>query len=107
MTITFTKLHPTFMAQVSPIDLREVNDAASLEQLRQGMTEYGVLVFKGQQFSLQEQLDFAQRLDGELHSKTSNSALSKNRFGNDALTDRKVASAFDVKPAAKKPTVKK
>jgi len=87
MTITFTKLHPTFMAQVSPIDLREVNNAATLEQLRQGMTEYGVLVFKGQQFSLQEQLDFAQRLDGELHSKTSNSALSKNRFGNDALTD--------------------
>jgi alpha-ketoglutarate-dependent 2,4-dichlorophenoxyacetate dioxygenase len=87
MTITFTKLHPTFMAQVSPIDLREVNDVATLEQLRQGMTEYGVLVFKGQQFSLQEQLDFAQRLDGELHSKTSNSALSKNRFGNDALTD--------------------
>ena len=75
------------MAQVSPIDLREVNNAATLEQLRQGMTEYGVLVFKGQQFSLQEQLDFAQRLDGELHSKTSNSALSKNRFGNDALTD--------------------
>jgi len=87
MTITFTKLHPTFMAQVSPIDLREVSDAATLEQLRQGMTKYGVLVFKGQQFSLQEQLDFAQRLDGELHSKTSNSALSKNRFGNDALTD--------------------
>jgi len=87
MTITFTKLHPTFMAQVSPIDLRQVSDAASLEQLRHGMTEYGVLVFKGQQFSLQEQLDFAQRLDGELHSKTSNSALSKNRFGNDALTD--------------------
>jgi alpha-ketoglutarate-dependent 2,4-dichlorophenoxyacetate dioxygenase len=87
MAITFKKLHPTFMAEVSPIDLREVSDEFTLEQLRQGMADYGVLVFKGQQFSLQDQLDFAQRLDGQLHSKTSNSALSKNRFGNDALTD--------------------
>jgi len=87
MAITFKTLHPTFMAEVSPIDLREVSDEATLETLRNGMTEYGVLVFKGQQFSHQDQLDFAQRLDGELHSKTSNSAVSKNRFGNDALTD--------------------
>ncbi len=87
MPITFKKLHPTFMAEVSPLDLREVSDEATLDVLRKGMTEYGVLVFKGQQFSLQDQLDFAQRLDGELHSKTSNSAVSKNRFGNDALTD--------------------
>ena len=87
MTITFKKLHSTFMAQVSPINLRELTDEASLEELRKGMTEYGVLVFKGQEFSLQDQLEFAQRLDGELHSKTANSAVSKNRFGNDALTD--------------------
>lgn len=87
MTITFKKLHPTFMAQVSPIDLREVHDEATLEQLRQGMADFGVLVFKGQQFSLQDQLEFAQRFDGQLHSKTSNSAVGKNRFGNDALTD--------------------
>lgn len=87
MPITFKKLHPTFMAEVSPIDLREVNDEGTFEELRKGMDEYGVLVFKGQQFSHQEQLDFAQRFDGELHSKTSNSAVGKNRFGNDALTD--------------------
>jgi alpha-ketoglutarate-dependent 2,4-dichlorophenoxyacetate dioxygenase len=87
MAITFKKLHPTFMAEVSPLDLREVRDEVTLGQLRQGMTDYGVLVFKGQQFSHQDQLEFAQRFDGELHSKTSNSALSKNRFGNDALTD--------------------
>ena len=69
MMITFKKLHPTFMAEVSPINLRQLTDEASLEVLRKGMTEYGVLVFKGQEFSLQDQLDFAQRLDGELHSK--------------------------------------
>ena len=87
MTITFKKLHPTFMAEVSPLDLRSVHDETSLAQLRAGMTEFGVLVFKGQQFSNQDQLDFAQRLDGVLHAKTSSSVLVKNRFGNEALTD--------------------
>ena len=87
MTITFKKLHPTFAAEVSPVDLREVSDEGTLTHLRKAMSEYGVLVFKSQQLSLQDQLDFAQRLDGVLHTKTSNSVLSKNRFGNDALTD--------------------
>ena len=87
MNISFKKLHPTFAAEVNPIDLREINDEATLSRLRKAMSEYGVLVFKGQQLSLQDQLDFAQRLDGVLHTRTSNSVLSKNRFGNDALTD--------------------
>ena len=87
MTITFKKLHPSFMAEVSPIDLRKVHDAASLAQLRDGMTEFGVLVFKRQEFSPQDQIDFAQRFDGQLHSKTSSSVLTKNRYGNEALTD--------------------
>jgi len=87
MTITFKQLSPTFMAEVSSLDLRNVHDQPSLARLRAGMTEYGVLVFKGQELSFQEQLDFAQRLDGELHAKTSSSVLVKNRFGNEALTD--------------------
>lgn len=87
MTITFKQLSPTFMAEVSSLDLRTVQDQPSLARLRAGMTEYGVLVFKGQELSFQEQLDFAQRLDGELHAKTSSSVLVKNRFGNEALTD--------------------
>lgn len=87
MNIIFNKLHPTFAAEVSPIDLREINVEVTLSHLRKAMSEYGVLVFKAQQLSLQDQLDFAQRLDGVLHTKTSNSVLSKNRFGNDALTD--------------------
>jgi alpha-ketoglutarate-dependent 2,4-dichlorophenoxyacetate dioxygenase len=87
MDISFKKLHPTFAAEVSLNDLREINDEGTLSHLRKAMSEYGVLVFKAQQLSLQDQLDFAQRLDGVLHTKTSNSVLSKNRFGNDALTD--------------------
>ena len=51
------------------------------------MDEYAVLVFRDQPFADAEQLAFAQRLDGELHTKTGVRALQKNRFGNEALTD--------------------
>ena len=87
MALTFTPLHPTFMAQASPIDLREVSDSVTLTEIRKAMTQYGVVVFKNQAFSGSEQIEFAKRLDGELHSKTSSAVLAKNRFGNEALTD--------------------
>src|SRR5437667_7722960 len=51
------------------------------------MDEYAVLVFREQPFADNEQLDFAQRLDGVLHTKLGISALQKNRFGNEALGD--------------------
>jgi alpha-ketoglutarate-dependent taurine dioxygenase len=51
------------------------------------MDEFGVLVFRNQQFTNDDQLDFAQRFDGTLHAKTSVAVLGKNRFGNEALTD--------------------
>lgn len=86
MAIEFTALHPTFGARVSRLDLRAANDDA-LVQIRAGMDRYGVLVFPDQQFDYAQQLEFATRLDGELHSKTSAAAIAKNRFGNEALTD--------------------
>lgn len=87
MALNFQQLHPTFMAQASAIDLRTCRDEAVLAQIRAAMTQYGVLVFRDQTFSNEEQVEFARRLDGELHAKTSSSVLSKNRFGNEALTD--------------------
>lgn len=87
MPLSFTPLSPHFAAEVSPIDLRTVRDRATLEQIRTGMDRYGVLVFREQAFTDDEQLDFAQRFDGTLHAKTSASVLAKNRFGNEALTD--------------------
>jgi alpha-ketoglutarate-dependent 2,4-dichlorophenoxyacetate dioxygenase len=44
-------------------------------------------VFRNQPFANEEQLEFAQRFDGTLHTKTSVAVLGKNRFGNEALTD--------------------
>jgi alpha-ketoglutarate-dependent 2,4-dichlorophenoxyacetate dioxygenase len=87
MRLDFRELTPNFAAEVGPIDLRTVRDEETLEQIRDGMDKYGVLVFRDQPFTDDEQLAFARRFDGELHSKTGLSAVAKNRFGNDALTD--------------------
>ena len=87
MSLNFRKLHPRFVAEVSPIDLRRVHDAATLADIRAGMDEYAVLVFHDQPFTDEEQLAFAKRFDGELHTRTGAAALGKSRLGNEALSD--------------------
>jgi alpha-ketoglutarate-dependent 2,4-dichlorophenoxyacetate dioxygenase len=87
MTVTITPLTPVFAGEVGAIDLRQVHDRQSLEAIRAGMDKYAVLVFRDQDFTNQEQLDFAQRFDGTLHARTSSSAIGGNRFGNEALAD--------------------
>ena len=87
MALTFRKLHPHFAGEVSRVDLRRVHDPETLAAIRAGMDEYAVLVFRDQPFTDGEQLDFAERLDGVLHTKLGISALQKNRLGNEALGD--------------------
>ena len=87
MTLEFTPLHPRFVAQASPIALREVFDPAVLAEVRAGMDRHAVLVFRDQAFADDEQLDFARRLDGRLHEKTGSRVASASRLGNEALTD--------------------
>ena len=86
MAITFKPLHPLFVAEVGNIDLTTTDEAA-LQEVRRGMDRYGVLVFRNQPFTDDQQLAFAERFDGRLHAKTSSSVLEKNRFGNEALSD--------------------
>ena len=81
MNLTFKSLHPTFVAEVSAIDLRAVSDRDTLEQIRAGMDRYAILVFRDQAFSGREQVEFAQRFDGQLHAKTGAAAITRNRFG--------------------------
>ncbi|MBI1737216.1 MAG: TauD/TfdA family dioxygenase [Candidatus Rokubacteria bacterium] len=85
--MTFRKLHPRFAAEVSPVDLRRAHDASLLAEIRSGMDEYAVLAFRDQPFTDEEQIAFAQRLDGELHTKTGARVLGKSRLGNEALAD--------------------
>jgi len=86
-TLAATPIHPLFGAEISGLDLRAVHDRAALDALQAAMDQYAVLVFRNQPFTNEEQLDFAQRFDGTLHTKTSVAVLGKNRFGNEALTD--------------------
>ena len=87
MTLKFRKLHPHFVAEASPIDLRGAHGEEILTRIRSGMDRYAVLVFRDQAFTDEEQIAFARRFDGELHRKTGASVLAKNRLGDEALTD--------------------
>ena len=85
--LTFRTVHPNFAAEVSPVDLRQAHDRATLDQIRAGMDAHGVLVFRDQPFTDDEQIAFAQRLDGRLHTRTGSAALGKNRLGDEAVSD--------------------
>jgi len=87
MSLTFRKVHPVFVGEASPIELRTVHDEATLAKIRAGMDEFAMLVFRDQPFADAEQLAFAQRLDGQLHQGTGSRVITKNRFGNEALAD--------------------
>ena len=86
MPVTFRKLHPLFVGEVtSPISLRETFDEETLAQLRAGMDAHAVLVIHGQDFTNQEQMAFAERLDG--HLNRFGVLTKKNKFGDNALID--------------------
>ena len=80
-------LHQLFAGEVGAIDLRRVEDRPTLEAIRAAMDRYAVLVFRDQPLTDAEQLAFARRFDGKLHSKTGASVLGRNRLGDEALTD--------------------
>ena len=59
MALQFHPLHPHFVAEVSPVDLRQAHDAETLDEIRAGMDEHAVLVFRNQPFTDAQQLAFA------------------------------------------------
>jgi alpha-ketoglutarate-dependent 2,4-dichlorophenoxyacetate dioxygenase len=87
MALAFKRLHRHFVAEVSPVDLRRAPDHETLAEIRAGMDEHAVLVFHDQPFTDEEQLAFARRLDGELHTRTGSRVLGPSRVGNEALAD--------------------
>ncbi len=62
--LTFRKLHPLFVAEIGPVELRAVHDAETLAEIRAGMDEYAVFVFRDQSFA-----------DGRLHLDIEQPAL--------------------------------
>ena len=86
MQVTFRRLQPLFVGEVtSAISLRETFDEETLAKLRAGMDEYGVMVIHGQDFSNEEEMAFAERLDGQLNRV--GVLAKKNKFGDSALID--------------------
>src|SRR5262249_37767123 len=87
MKSSLRPLQERFAAEVTGADLRTLQDPAELEGIREGMDRFAVLVFRAQPLGDAEQLAFAERFDGKLHTKTGSAVLGRNRFGNEALTD--------------------
>jgi len=87
MPLAFTPLHAVFAAEVSPVALEGLEDKATLAEIRGGMDRFGVLVFRDQAFTNEEEMAFARRLDGELHTKTGASVLGDKRLGTHAIAD--------------------
>src|SRR3546814_20977750 len=61
MAVMFQRLHPMFAGEVSGIDLRAVDDRQTLEEIRAGLDEFAVLVFRNQRFTDEEQSEFTER----------------------------------------------
>jgi alpha-ketoglutarate-dependent 2,4-dichlorophenoxyacetate dioxygenase len=80
-------LQERFAAEVTGVEVRSVHNSSELELIREAMDRFAVLVFRGQPLSDAEQLAFAERFDGKLHTRTGAAVLRKNRFGNEALSD--------------------
>jgi alpha-ketoglutarate-dependent 2,4-dichlorophenoxyacetate dioxygenase len=87
MALTFKKLHPHFVGEVSAVDLRGVEDQATLSQIRAGMDEYAVLVFHDQSFTNEQQLAFAKRLDGGTRKAGVSAMVGVSRSGYDGVSD--------------------
>jgi len=89
MPLSFKKIHPLFVAEASAVELRQVHDAQTLAEIRAGMDEHAVLVFRNQTFTNDEQLAFAQRFDGKINAKGAVTSMlaGKNRLGYDGLSD--------------------
>ena len=86
MTFHINPLHALFAGEVIGINLSRDCGSDILGYLREALDTYAVLVFRGQFLSDEQQLLFAQQLDGALHTKTGVAALGPNRFGTVSYT---------------------
>ena len=87
MAVSIRPLGPVFAGEIEGVDCRKPLSAEVVAAIETGMDQYAVLVFRDQPFTDPEQLDFARRLDGHLHSRTGAAAIGKSRLGDEALTD--------------------
>jgi alpha-ketoglutarate-dependent 2,4-dichlorophenoxyacetate dioxygenase len=75
ISLRLKPLHPLFVADVTGIDLRQPQPDAAIEAIHNAIAHYGVLVFRDQDITDDEQLTFSRRL-GPLE-ETRGSGISK------------------------------
>jgi len=86
MALRFETLHSLFGAAVEGVSLAGLEDASVYEDIRRGIDEHAVLVFRRQPILGDEQIAFARKLDGQLHTLTTLNVLSDRRGESAALT---------------------
>jgi alpha-ketoglutarate-dependent 2,4-dichlorophenoxyacetate dioxygenase len=75
MTIGLRPLHPTFVAEVSGIDLTQPLSAETIGDIETAIAQHAILVFRDQRISDDQQLDFSRRF-GDLE-ETRGTGISK------------------------------
>jgi len=86
MALEITELHPIFAGEVSGVDLTKPLDAEEAATIEAGMDRWGVLVFRGQAISDEQQIAFTRNF-GELENYNTSGTVRKredNRLSNRA-----------------------
>lgn len=86
MSLKLTPLHPVFAAQAAGLDLSKPLRPEVVKAIDDAMNQYGVLVFRGQQLSGEQQMAFARNF-GELDSGLNKMHKTVHRFAYDELID--------------------
>jgi alpha-ketoglutarate-dependent 2,4-dichlorophenoxyacetate dioxygenase len=87
MSLIFEKIPASLGAVVQGVTLAGLQDEAAFELIRRGMDQYAVLVFRGQMMSAAEQMAFARKLDGELHTMTTLNVMADPRSQSSGVTE--------------------
>lgn len=86
MSLKLTPLHPVFAAEAAGLDLSEPLRSEQVSAIDDAMNQYGVLVFRGQQLSGEQQMVFARNF-GELDAGLNKMRKTAHRFAYDELID--------------------
>jgi alpha-ketoglutarate-dependent 2,4-dichlorophenoxyacetate dioxygenase len=92
MSLTFEKIQAPLGAIVQGVTLSGLRDETAFDQIRKGMDQYAVLVFRDQPMSAAEQMEFARKLDGELHTMTTLNVMADSRGQGSGITEISNAS---------------
>ncbi|MEC9248832.1 MAG: TauD/TfdA family dioxygenase [Pseudomonadota bacterium] len=76
-----------FAGVVVGLSVSQLSKRSVISEIRSALDVFGVLIFREMRLSHSEQLLFAENLGSELHRKTGIATISKNRYGDEALTD--------------------